>query len=61
MAVDPIRPIEAREDLAAVTRVQLTRVERDEQRREREQRRKRRQAAPKPASDGGHGSIDVRA
>ena len=62
MAVDPIRPVGPRPDLAPVTRVQLSPVEREEQRREREERRRRRrETAPETPARGEDGGLDLRA
>jgi hypothetical protein len=55
VAVDPIRPVDARRDVAPVERVQLTPVERDER------RRRRREPPREPrGGDGGEG-LDIRA
>jgi hypothetical protein len=62
VAVDPIRPIGPRPDLAPVERVQLSRVRREEERREREERRRRRRAStPEPPLRDADGGLDIRA
>jgi hypothetical protein len=62
VAVDPIRPVGPRRDLAPVTRVQLSPVEREEQRRERDERRRRRRAStPEAPVRGDDGGLDLRA
>jgi hypothetical protein len=62
VAVEPIRPVDGRRDVAPVERIQLTPIEREERRREREERRRRRRgpAPGTPAGDGRDG-LDIRA
>jgi hypothetical protein len=61
VAVDPIRPVEARRDAAPVTRTQLLPAEREQRRREREQRRReRREAAPGRPDGTAPGDLDIR-
>ena len=62
MAVDPIRPIPPRTDLAPAERVhRLSPVERDAGRREREERRRKRQEHdPEPPADDTGGGLDIR-
>jgi hypothetical protein len=61
LAVDPIRRVEPRRDVAPPERVQYTPVEREQRRREREERRrKRRDPRSAPAPDGGREGLDVR-
>ena len=60
MAVDPIRPIGPRRDLAPVERAQFSKLRRDEERERREQRRKRREAASEPPENDGAGGLDIR-
>ena len=62
MAVDPIRPVGPRPDLAPLERIQLSRAEREQERRERDERRRRRRRAPAPEAPvrDGDGGLDIR-
>jgi hypothetical protein len=61
VAVDPIRPVGPRPDLAPLERVRLTPAERDEERRERERRRRRAASTrPAPPAEDGPGGLDIR-